>query len=86
MEIGVKPQAVSIPMQSARGVRAFWIVVFGLALVMAQAIAANAQGRPDSFADLAEQISPSVVNITTSTTVAALKPGGSIRVAERSMA
>jgi serine protease Do len=38
------------------------------ALMMAQAIAANA--RPDSFADLAEKISPAVVNITTSTTVA----------------
>ncbi|MEO0484612.1 MAG: Do family serine endopeptidase [Pseudomonadota bacterium] len=40
------------------------------ALIMAQAIAAKAQGTPSSFADLAEQISPSVVNITTSTLVA----------------
>ncbi len=31
---------------------------------------AHGQSRPDSFADLAERISPSVVNITTSTTVA----------------
>ncbi|PCD77532.1 DegQ family serine endoprotease [Pseudothioclava arenosa] len=31
---------------------------------------AEARGAPDSFADLAEQVSPSVVNITTSTTVA----------------
>ena len=30
---------------------------------------AEARGAPDSFADLAEQVSPSVVNITTSTTV-----------------
>ncbi|WP_263478916.1 Do family serine endopeptidase [Roseovarius carneus] len=37
-------------------------------LVVAQATFANA--RPDSFADLAEKISPSVVNITTSTVVA----------------
>jgi serine protease Do len=37
-------------------------------LMLAQAIAA--QARPDSFADLAEQVSPAVVNITTSTTVA----------------
>ncbi|QYX58529.1 Do family serine endopeptidase [Roseovarius sp. SCSIO 43702] len=36
---------------------------------MAQAIAA--QARPESFADLAEQVSPAVVNITTSTVVAA---------------
>jgi serine protease Do len=41
------------------------------ALVMAQAIGAVAQDRPVSFADLAEQVSPAVVNITTSTTVAA---------------
>ncbi|WP_177215035.1 DegQ family serine endoprotease [Tranquillimonas alkanivorans] len=41
-----------------------------MALVMAQAIAAQAQDMPKSFADLAERISPSVVNITTSTTVA----------------
>ncbi|MDP5347907.1 MAG: trypsin-like peptidase domain-containing protein, partial [Paracoccaceae bacterium] len=32
--------------------------------------ALQAQARPESFADLAEKISPSVVNITTSTTVA----------------
>ena len=35
-----------------------------------QALSAAAQGMPRSFADLAEQISPSVVNITTSTSVA----------------
>ncbi|WP_135506796.1 Do family serine endopeptidase [Roseovarius aestuariivivens] len=39
-----------------------------MALVIAQAIAA--QARPESFADLAEKISPAVVNITTSTVVA----------------
>lgn len=41
------------------------------ALVMAQVMGAVAQDRPVSFADLAEQVSPAVVNITTSTTVAA---------------
>jgi serine protease Do len=41
----------------------------GLALVFAQAISAKAE-MPESFADLAEQVSPAVVNITTSTTVA----------------
>ena len=41
------------------------------AALMLQAIAANAQqSRPDSFADLAERISPAVVNITTTTNVA----------------
>ncbi|WP_127115493.1 Do family serine endopeptidase [Shimia sediminis] len=45
-----------------------WITALGAALILAQSIAA--QARPESFADLAEQISPAVVNITTSTTVA----------------
>ncbi|WP_238364327.1 Do family serine endopeptidase [Mesobacterium pallidum] len=40
------------------------------ALVFSQALGAAARGTPESFADLAELISPSVVNITTSTTVA----------------
>lgn len=40
------------------------------AMVLAQVTFANAQNRPETFADLAEQISPSVVNITTSTTIA----------------
>ncbi|WP_425050819.1 Do family serine endopeptidase [Psychromarinibacter sp. S121] len=50
--------------------RAAWISFLGLALLLAQALVATAQTRPDSFADLAERISPSVVNITTSTSVA----------------
>ncbi|WP_299352636.1 Do family serine endopeptidase [uncultured Shimia sp.] len=45
-----------------------WIAALGLVLLLAQSIAA--QARPDSFADLAEEISPAVVNITTSTVVA----------------
>ncbi len=51
-------------------IQALWLVILGAALVIAQAISASAQSRPDTFADLAEQVSPSVVNITTSTTVA----------------
>ena len=43
----------------------------GLALAMGQALEVRAQSIPGSFADLAEQISPSVVNITTSSIVAA---------------
>ncbi|WP_236544430.1 DegQ family serine endoprotease [Roseovarius atlanticus] len=39
-----------------------------MVLVVAQAISANA--RPESFADLAQKVSPAVVNITTSTVVA----------------
>ena len=69
MENNVKPQAVSLPQLTA--VRAFWVMAVGVALALVQAAAAQAQAMPKSFADLAEQISPSVVNITTSTTVAA---------------
>ncbi|MBT8454658.1 MAG: Do family serine endopeptidase [Rhodobacteraceae bacterium] len=47
----------------------------GFALLFAQALSAQARGTPESFADLAEQVSPSVVNITTSTTVAASTGG-----------
>ena len=50
--------------------QAIWPILIGMALLMAQTLAASAQSRPETFADLAEKISPSVVNITTSTTVA----------------
>lgn len=41
-----------------------------LTFVLMQALSASARGAPDSFADLAERLSPAVVNITTSTMVA----------------
>ncbi|MEM1038217.1 MAG: Do family serine endopeptidase [Pseudomonadota bacterium] len=47
-----------------------WLSLVTVALLMAQTIAAKAQTAPPSFADLAEQISSSVVNITTATVVA----------------
>jgi serine protease Do len=47
------------------------VLVLGVALVLAQALSAAAQTRPTTFADLAERVSPAVVNITTSTSVAA---------------
>ncbi len=47
--------------------RAIWLGFLTLAFVLAQAI--FAQARPDSLAPLAEAVSPSVVNITTSTTI-----------------
>jgi len=43
--------------------------LLGLTLAMTAPTAAGARGAPESFAELAEQVSPSVVNITTSTTV-----------------
>ncbi|MEJ6403541.1 Do family serine endopeptidase [Yoonia sp. 2307UL14-13] len=48
----------------------FTALMLALALVLAQVTASEAQARPQTFADLAEQVSPSVVNITTSTTIA----------------
>lgn len=50
--------------------------MLGLALVTGPTAPAFARGVPESFADLTEQVSPAVVNITTSTTVAApVRPG-----------
>ncbi|WP_085867142.1 Do family serine endopeptidase [Pseudoruegeria aquimaris] len=58
----------------------------GLALLLAPALTspAIARGAPESFADLAEKISPAVVNITTTTTVAASTGGPSPLVPEGS--
>ncbi|MEL7214124.1 MAG: Do family serine endopeptidase [Pseudomonadota bacterium] len=58
--------------------KALTALIFGFALVLAQALIAGAQDRPGSLADLADQISPSVVNITTSTTVASRTGPGPI--------
>ncbi len=71
----MKPQALTLPAQMAPIARAISVLVLGLALFLAQALAAGARGTPESFADLAEQVSPAVVNITTSTTVAAATEG-----------
>ena len=48
----------------------------GITLALGHATGAYARGAPESFADLAEQISPSVVNITTSSVVAGPTSGG----------
>jgi serine protease Do len=53
-------------------------LLIGLALSLAGAAPSAARAAPDSFADLAAQVSPSVVNITTSTTVAAPTDEGPI--------
>jgi serine protease Do len=50
-------------------------LVLGLGLSLAPSQPADAFGAPDSFAELAEQISPSVVNITTSALIAAPTDG-----------
>ncbi len=64
----MKVQTIPMQYNNPGRLRAYWLMALALGLLFAQAIAA--QARPDSFADLAERISPSVVNITTSTVVA----------------
>lgn len=64
----MKPQAVSVPITQSGYIRAMWLSFIAIVALVAQAVVA--QARPDSFAELAEQVSPSVVNITTSTVVA----------------
>ena len=64
--MSVAPRGVVAP----RGGRVLAALVLGVALALGPVPEAGARGVPESFADLAEQISPSVVNITTSTTVA----------------
>lgn len=74
MKADTLTQTYSQSDRQAGPVRAFAALVFGLALVLAQTMTANAQ-MPASFADLAEKVSPAVVNITTSTTVAGVDQG-----------
>ena len=66
--MNTEAKAVARPASLSGHMRVMWITALGILLLIAQSI--SAQARPDSFADLAENISPSVVNITTSTVVA----------------
>jgi serine protease Do len=67
--VQVKAQALSVPNQQPMALKALFVILVAGILMLAQAVSAWA--RPDSFADLADKISPSVVNITTTTVVAA---------------
>ena len=58
---------VTVPRANPGALRAVWLMALAVALLLAQAVAARAL--PESFADLADEISPAVVNITTSTVV-----------------
>lgn len=56
--------------------RVVWLTALAMVLLVAQGVATAVRAAPDSFADLAETVSPAVVNITTSTMVeAAVNPG-----------
>ena len=64
---------------AARGAGLFSVLLLGAALTLALVLPKPAgAAAPDSFADLAEQVSPAVVNITTTTTVAAPIDGSPI--------
>ncbi|MBM3613133.1 MAG: trypsin-like serine protease, partial [Alphaproteobacteria bacterium] len=77
MQFQVPPLAAARrhPVVPAHAALAF---VLALALAILQAGWAQARGAPESFADLAEQVSGSVVNIITSTIVAAPTEGGPV--------
>lgn len=51
--------------------RLLFVALIGAFALLLQTIAADARGAPESFADLAEAVSPAVVNITTTTIVEA---------------
>ncbi|GHC31822.1 serine protease [Gemmobacter nanjingensis] len=62
MEIASAPPRVGL-------IRLAGAMLLGLAVAMGPITRAEARGAPESFADLAQQISPAVVNITTSAVV-----------------
>jgi serine protease Do len=69
----VTAQARSIqipPSNSVSRVQAFTAMFLTVALLLTSVPGAIARGAPDSFADLAQSVSPAVVNITTSTLIA----------------
>ena len=72
----MKSQAIAIQHRDqTRRRMAYAMVVtlfaaFALVIMQVTAAFAQSQSRPATFADLAEQVSPAVVNITTSTTIA----------------
>ncbi len=67
----MQPQAIAIratgPRTDQGRMRLFWLGALTVMLVLAQTLIA--QAKPESLAPLAEKISPSVVNITTSTMI-----------------
>jgi serine protease Do len=74
-EVGVNTIALS-RRRTVHHAQYIWLFILSVAFIIAQTMVAAAQSRPATFADLADKVSPSVVNITTSTTVAAsTEPG-----------
>jgi serine protease Do len=67
----VKPQAVSLSRSPQLMSRMLAVLALSTMMMLSWIAQAQARGAPESLADLAETVSPAVVNITTSTTVAA---------------
>ena len=65
----MKSVAMRAP-NTVRQMQLAWILTGAILLLMLQVIQASAQMMPNTFADLAEDFSPSVVNITTTTVIA----------------
>ena len=69
----MQPQAIPLMRQTRnraqQGAQALMALVLGLAMMLAAAMPIRAAGAPESFADLAEKVSPAVVNITTTTVI-----------------
>ena len=65
----MKSVAISVS-KSLTHLRVVGVLTAVTVLLMLQAIQVSAQMMPNTFADLAEDISPSVVNITTTTVIA----------------
>ena len=71
-QLDVRQPRIAVASTTQSATRNKWIaaLMMGMALAVATVVPVEAQNRPATFADLAEQVSPSVVNITTSTVVA----------------
>ena len=65
----MKHQAIRVPAAPPSVFATHLAILLGLAFAVLQALASPARGAPDSFADLAETVSPAVVNITTTSMV-----------------
>ncbi|CAN5802085.1 DegQ family serine endoprotease [soil metagenome] len=83
MRLAAKPLAIARQTDGGTGRGTAWPALAAAALALALAVGAMAPansdtagpGNPPSFADLAAMLSPAVVNITTSTTVADVQRG-----------
>lgn len=66
----MRPQENTLILHTRQGLNALMALALGMALMLVAAMPTRAASAPESFADLAEQVSPAVVNITTSTLIA----------------